>query len=525
MERALLDHAALIESLRRASCYGHAVDRVEVLETHISWVLLAGDFAYKIKKPVRLGFLDFSSLQARRFFCEEEVRLNRRTAPDLYLGVVAIGGEPLAFGPCEAAVEYAVQMKRFPQDVLLDRMAHECRLEPRHIDALAHTIACFHAAAPRDEACDSAESVDRALGPAFDNLRDIAALEPSCAVHAALDRLHDWTVHESDALASRFALRRFDGFVRECHGDLHLGNVAVIDGVPVPYDCIEFDACLRWIDVMSDVAFAVMDLEHHGLPRLAARFLNAYLEETGDYAGLRVLRFHLVHRALVRAKIACIRAHQSATGTNERAAAHAEFAARLRLAERLAQPAAPVVVLMHGLAGSGKTTASQVLLEALGAVRLRSDVERKRLHKLPAHARSASRAGAGLYGREESRRTYLHLATLAREVLAAGYPVVIDAASLGRADRDRFRDVARAAGAPFELAACTAPEEVLRGRIEGRADDASEADAEVLDLQRGTCEPLGDDERDHCVILDTARALQWQPAAEALAHRFHGARR
>ena len=524
VERTLAAPAALIDALSEPGCYPHPVDRVERLETHISHVLLAGEFAYKIKKPVRLGFLDFSSLQARRFFCEEEVRLNRRTAPDLYLGVVAIGGDPPAFGPCASPVEYAVKMKRFPQDVLLDRMARECRLGPDVVDALALSVARFHAGAARAEHCGARDSVERAVRPALDNFRDILALEPSPQVTAPLDRLHRWTIHAGNALARHFAMRRLDGFVREGHGDLHLGNVALIGAAPVPFDCIEFDARLRWIDVMSDVAFTVMDLEHHRLPRLAARFLNAYLEETGDYAGLRMLRFYAVYRAMVRAKIACIREHQRDPETE--ADAHQEFIERLALAGRLTLRAAPVLVLMHGLSGSGKTTASQLLLEALGAVRVRSDVERKRLHGLSAHARSASGTGTGLYAPDESRRTYAHLAVLAHEVLAAGYPVIVDAASLARAERDRFRGAARAAGAAFELVACVAPGDVLRARIGERARagaDASEAGPEVLALQDATCEPLAGDERVHCTILDTAHPAEWKAAVELFARRSHSA--
>ncbi len=527
MEKTLAAPTALIESLTRPECYPHPVERVEVLETHISYVLLAGDFSYKIKKPVSLGFLDFSSLQARRFYCEEEVRLNRRTAPQLYLGVVAIGGDPLAVGPCDAPVEYAVKMKRFAQAALLDRMARECRLLPGTIDALARAVARFHAHAPHAEACDEQESIERATRAALDNFRDIAALETSAPLVSRLERLRAWTLRQREELGRRLALRRLDGYVRECHGDLHLGNVVLIDGVPVLFDCIEFDARLRSIDVMSDVAFAVMDLEHHGLPRLAARFLNAYLEETGDYTGLRVLHFYLVYRAMVRAKVACIREHQGGLEARERAAAHLEFLERLALAERLESRAPPVLVLMNGLSGSGKTTASDLLLEALGAVRIRSDVERKRLHGMHPSARSASAPGAGLYSREESLRTYAHLATLAHEVLGAGYPVVIDAAFLDRAERDRFRHVARSAGAAFELVTCIAPDEVLRERIarRGRVErDASEAGLEVLDLQRRECDALGDDERVHCVTLDTTHAAEWKTAVESLARRFHAAR-
>jgi aminoglycoside phosphotransferase family enzyme/predicted kinase len=517
---------ALVERLRRPSCYPHPVDRVEVIETHISFVLLAGEYAYKIKKPVRLPFLDFSSLEARRFCCEEELRLNGRTAPQLYLEVVAIGGEPLAIGACEAPVEYAVRMRRFPQEALLDHLAWHGALEPAHVEALARSVARFHGAAARAESCAERDSVERATGSALDNFSEVDALEATPAIHTALAELRAWTATQRLALAARFALRHHDGFVRECHGDLHLGNVALLDGDPAPFDCIEFNPRLRWIDVMSDVAFMVMDLTRHGLPRLATRFLNAYLEASGDYSGLRVLRFYLVYRAIVRAKIARLRMHQPGIAAADYAAAHGDFAEYLGLARRLARPGAPVLVLMHGLAGSGKTTASQRLAEALHAVRVRSDVERKRLHGLAPSAHSGSAPGEGLYTGSISQRTYAHLAVLAHEVLAAGFPVVIDAASLRHEDRERFRKAAQAAGAAFEIATCIAPDEVLANRIRAReraASDASEAGLDVLALQRATAEPLTDDERRHCVVLDTAASAEWERAADSIARRFHPA--
>ena len=513
--------AAMAEAARLAPAPSPRVaGRFDLVETHISWVLLSGPDAYKIKKPVKLHFLDFSTLDKRRFFCEEEVRLNRRTAPGLYLGVVPIAGDPPMIGAQGDPVEYAVHMRRFPADMLFTRLAQDGVLTPAHIDALAASVARFHADAARAAPDDDVRAVDHAVAPAFDNLADIEALETPVAVRTALARLRDWTRREAYALASTFASRHVTGFVRDCHGDLHLGNVALIDGVPVPFDCIEFNPALRTIDVMSDVAFMAADLVYHGLPRLAARFLNAYLEATGDYAGLRVLRFYLVYRAMVRAKIACIRKHQPSIGHAQYAAAQADFVAHLRLARSLSRSRTRALLLMHGLSGSGKTYCSQELVEALGAVRLRSDVERKRLHGLEATARTQSAPGAGLYTDDISDRTYERLAALSAEVLASGLSVVVDAASLARRHRDLIRGVARSAGVPFQIVSCVAPDEILAARLAERAGEASEADAAVLARQRETAEPLGEDERLHCVAFDTGRAAEWRRAAAAFARRF-----
>ena len=515
--------AFVLDKLREPSAYPHRADRVEVLETHVSWIFLAGDFAYKVKKPVRLPFLDFSTLDKRRFFCEEELRLNRRAAAPLYLEVVPIGGSPVMIGPCAEPIEYAVKMRRFPQEALLERMAREGRLVPAHVDAFATAVARLHAAAPRADPDALRDAADRATRPALDNLLDIGMMEPSTAVRASLAAIAAWTSEEGSLLRQRFALRHAEGFVRECHGDLHLGNALVDGGEVVPFDALEFDSRLRWIDVMSDVAFTAMDLHAHGLAGAAARFVNRYLEETGDYAGLRVLRFYMVYRAMVRAKVARIRMHQAGISTADYRAAEGDFFAHIRLALRLARRAAPVLLLMHGLAGSGKTTASQRFVEALGAVRIRSDVERKRLHGFAADARTGSLIGGGLYDAQATRRTYAHLAVLAHEILAAGFPVVVDAAFLRRKERLRLRQVSDAAGAAFEIVSCIAPDAVLARRVVTRerdGADASEAGAAVLDHQRRTCEPLGEDERAHCAVLDTAALGEWKRAADSLARRL-----
>lgn len=516
---------ALVAALRSPSCFAHPVGDVMVMQTHISYVILAGDFAYKIKKPVRLAFLDFAELEARHFYCDEELRLNRRTARDLYLDVVPITGtvEAPVVGGAGPAIEFAVRMRRFAQDDLLDHLARAGRLQPEMVDALGTAVARFHAAAISARPETEFGSPALVLAQALDNLAALERIERYDGVRHAAGELVTWTRLQHAALAPAFAERSRDGFVRECHGDLHLGNVVIRDGVPVPFDCIEFDARLRCIDVMSDVAFAMMDLTYLGHPRFAARFLNAYLERTGDYGGLRVLRFYAVYRAAVRAKIAGIRAHQVDLEDRERPGAVAAIHRHLDLARHLAHRKGAALILMHGLSGSGKTTVAAELLEFLGAIRLRSDVERRRLHGLEPLARSASPVGGGIYGSGDMEGTYGRLALLAREALDDGYPVIVDATFLKRAQRDAFRALAGSVGVPFTILACEAPEAQLRERLALRnraRTDPSEADAAVLALQMAEREPLGAEEAAQAVILDTTREGWAQAATDALLRRL-----
>ena len=505
--------AGFVEKLRNPACYPHPTGAIELLETHISWVLLAGDFAYKLKKPVSLGFVDFSTREARLHYCEEELRLNRRTAPELYLEVVPITGTPEAprMGGSGAAFDHAVKMHRFPQEALLDRVAKAGALTEAHIDAFARTVAAFHGRVARAGADAAFGAPREILAEAVDNFTQLESLDESRVTREARQALCSWTLREFNRLEADFARRRHDGFVRECHGDLHLGNVALLEGEPVAFDAIEFNDAFRWVDVMNEVAFPVMDLFHHGLPRLAHRFIDAYLDETGDYAGLKVLRFYLVYRAMVRAKVSCIRAHQAGVGADDRERSSRAYRGHLELASELSREATPALVAMHGLSGSGKTTVSQAIVEALGAVRLRSDVERKRLHGLEKDARTHAEPGGGIYTPEADRITYARLAALAGEILAAGYPAVVDAAFLRRDWRLLFREFARERGAPFVLVACAAPEATLRERIlrrEREGSDASEAGIAVLERQLANVEPLTGEELDSAVIVDAAAARE-----------------
>ena len=509
--------ASLIAALRDPACYPHAVERVDLEETHISWILLAGNYAYKVKKPVRLPFLDFSTLAARRRYCEEELRLNRRTAAELYLEVVPISrtARGVAVSALGEPVEYAVKMRRFAPEALADAMARRGALGEAQIDALAAALAQFHAAAPRAGTADLFGAPQGIEAAAIGNFDQIAALEPATGeiadVAGRLARLRAWTMSECQRLRPAFAARHAGGFVRECHGDLHLGNIAFIGGRAVPFDCIEFDPALRWIDVMSETAFLVMDLLAHRLPACAWRLLNAWMEATGDDEGIGVLRFYLVYRAMVRAKIARIRGLDSG------------FRDYVGLAEGLAVTGRPALILMHGRSGSGKTTLSQVAFERLGAVRLRSDVERKRMHRLEPKTRTGSSLAAGIYDTESSRRTYAHLAELSARILEAGFPAIVDAAFLQREQRDRFRRVAERIGAPCLFVHCTASETTLRRRVaerEAQASDASEAGVTVLEDQLAGGQPLAPDEEAMAVTVDTETQAAMRRGIGAIAARI-----
>ena len=482
------DARAVQERLVRALC---ASLSAELIETHISYVLLVGAEAYKIKKALDLGFLDFTTLDSRRHYCAEELRLNRRLAPQLYLDLVAVAGtaQAPAFAAADAAeaIEYAVHMRRFDQEALYDSLARRGQLGRQHIDALAAVLAEFHRLAAPAAAASPYGSAESIAAPMRQNFAQIRSLLPAQDDSAAvLDELDTWSGRKHAALAPLFAARCRQGRIRECHGDLHLGNVAWVDGAAVPFDGIEFNPSLRWIDVMSEIAFLMMDLQLRRSDGLAWRFLSAYLERSGDYGGLAVLDAYLVYRAMVRAKIAAICAAQAEAGTAQQAAAQADCREHLALAQRLTQPRQPLLLLMHGYAGSGKSALAQALVEAGGMLRLRSDVERKRLAGLAAEASSGSDLNAGLYGADMTRQTYAELARLARLVLTAGWPLAIDATHRCRWQRDLLRALAADCGVPCLIVACRADAEVLRHRVMRRAargGDASEADLAVLEAQ------------------------------------------
>ena len=495
-----LNTPPLITALLQAHRYPGNVQQVELVETHISWVLMAGAYAYKIKKPVRLAFLDFSTLAQRHACCLDELRLNRRFAPDIYLEVVAIYGSVTQpqWKPDGQPIEYAVKMRRFDDGQRLDRVCLRGELRPDHLSDLADGLATFHGAAATAPAGSQFGNPEDILDLALDNLEAPDSTSEDTTRTALLQRLRDWTEAEFRRLAPLMQDRKHQGRVRECHGDLHLGNLVLLNGRVRMFDCIEFNDSLRWIDVASELAFTHMDLQHHGQPGLANWFLDQYLSHTGDHEAAALLRFYSVYRALVRSKVESIRWAQVASHKRYRADHTLDY---LTLAARLTERPVPQLVITHGLAGCGKTTASNRLLlddPTASTLRLRSDVERKRLYGLTALARSDSGLDEGIYAAQSHERTYARLKTLAGMLLRAGWTVVVDAAFLRRAERQAFRALAQDCGAGFRILAPEASPETLRERITARqalGRDASEATLSVLDKQLAWIEPLDADER------------------------------
>lgn len=496
----------LIRKLHDPACYDHPAGPVQLVETHISHVLLSGDFAYKIKKPLNLGFLDFSTLDLRLRACQEEVRLNRRLAPSIYLDVVPITGTPAAprINGSGVAFEYAVKMRQFPPDATLDRLDALGELTSRQVEAIAATLARFHlrdcARAQPDSPWGGPEKVWQ---PVAQNFLQITPRLTDPADRQQLDALQRWSVSEHARLAPLMAARKRDGFIRECHGDLHLGNLAWVDDQLLVFDCLEFNPELRWIDIMSEVAFCFMDLMQHGHADWAWLFLNLWLEKTGDHAGLPLLRYYAVYRAMVRVKVAVLRAGQTTGASHDGALGDAR--ALLQLATALTRPLPLRLDITHGLSGSGKTTVTHRLMQVPGAIRLRSDVERKRLAGLDALACSGSAVGQQLYAADATHRTYGHLARLAGEILDAGWPVIADATFTARWQRDLLRAQAQSRGVEFHILDFQVPVATLRERIIQRSrsgNDASEADLAVLQHQLDSEEPLAADERADRVSID-----------------------
>lgn len=495
-------NAWLVELLTDPAAYDDPPGKIRVVETHISWVVLTDRYAYKIKKALVLDFLDFGDLERRRYYCDEEIRLNRKWAPEIYIDVVAITGDAtrVKVDGEGKAIEFAVRMHRFDESLRLDRQLAIGRLNADDMRQLGAAVASRHSGAQRADAGTRDRVVTMTIAQVRDNFDALDGHVDS----ETLNSLHDWTEAELRAADTTFGERFDRGSVRDCHGDLHLANLVRMPGAIRIFDCIEFNDDLRRIDTMCDTAFLVMDLVAKGRRDLAAVFVNRYLECCGDYAGVVLLDLFFVYRCMVRAKVAVISSRERSL-ENEQLRDLAEADRYCRVALRQTWKPAPILVVMNGLSGSGKTWVSSGLIAALPAIRVRSDVERKRLSGVAETAGTDSEIGAGIYSPGSSDDVYTHLVGLARLLLEARHNAIIDATFLTREQRDRALEMADSCGYSVIVVSVTAPDAVMRDRLGRRSQaggDASEADTDVLDHQLAVAEPLTAAEQRRAIVFD-----------------------
>jgi hypothetical protein len=475
----------LLQFLCDGSAYGSPAAEVETITTHAAVIFLVGERAFKMKRVVRYSFLDFTRLAARKAALEAELRLNRRTAPMLYRHLIPVTDEGqgrLALGGPGEPLEWLLEMRRFDQDALLDRVAERGSMDAALIDRLAREIATFHDQAEIQKDHGGLAGMRQVIeGDAEDFSRLVGEVLPGAQV-VELDRK---VRAEFERQAGLLEHRRRKGKVRLCHGDLHLGNIVLLNGAPVLFDCLEFDEALASIDTLYDLAFLVMDLVHRRLDHLAQRLLTSYLDVTWDDEGTALLPLFLSCRAAIRSKVVGFGAQSE---DQPEARAHAVQAAREYLERALGflSPPPPRLIAIGGVSGTGKSTLAAALAPEIGAapgaVVLRSDVVRKKLFgKAP-----EEQLGPAAYSRELTRKVYRKLTARAAMLLRAGHSAIVDAVLLAPEERAALERLAREAGVVFQGFWLSGPVGILERRIADRRGDASDADAKIMRRQLGT---------------------------------------
>lgn len=506
-----------IQRLLVADAFPHPVTDFQLIETHISWVILTGDFAYKIKKPVDLEFLDFRELARREHYCNEELQLNRRYTPELYLDVVPVTGteEAPQIDGAGPVLDYAVKMQQFDTANLLDSVSKAGGLDTHLVRAIASQLARSHHDFPSVSATDNPAAMRAAMFQNFDQVREYAIDD---AAIAQLDRLEAWTRLHIARLLPLMSERVQQGNVKDLHGDLHLNNMVVLNGKVRFFDCIEFNEHFRVMDTIAEIAFVAMDMADRG--ESAQQVLNDYFEYSGDYAGLPLLNLYRVYFAMVRAKVKLMR-EPTSNSEVQATAVYQDFTRFVKLAQSYTEDKPPFVALMHGVSGSGKSTVAARVAAHFGAIRLRSDVERKRLFGLSPDDTSQA-IKADIYTAQASKSTFERLVALARGVIDAGLPCIVDATFLEQAARKPFIDLGRELDIPLVILDCIAARDIIVARLRHRtqrASDASEADIEIMQKQLSALEPFEANETQYVVTIDSEQPFDGTPIEQRLEQR------
>ena len=505
------DVSSPIARMQQPDFYPHAVTaKIQLVQTHASWVVLTGDYAYKIKKSVNYGFLDYSTLEKRKHFLNEELRLNLKIAPQLYLEVLPISreGRDFILGSSKNIVEYALKMRQFAPDSLLSNLLKAEKLEAKHFIELGKIVAKFHKNALTNQYISGFGAIDRIKVAFSENYRQsqkylgiVQTDKQFEATKAYSDRFFD---RRQDLFADRIGQNK----IKECHGDLHLKNICLWQGKIQLFDRIEFNESFRFVDTMYDVAFTVMDLEAREKPKFANAFLNSYLEHSQDWQGLCILPLYLCRQAYVRAKVNSFLLDDLQIPESDRKKAQQAAIKYYRQAYQYTKSRTGSLIIMSGLSGSGKSTVARTIARAKSAIQIRSDAVRKHLAEIPLDESGSDR----IYTPEMTQKTYHRLEEVGIMLAKEGYTVILDA----KYDRFAWRQScfarAKAEKIPYQIVHCTAPIAVLRDRLKRRKNDISDATAELIAPQQANAEPFTPAERPYVIMVDTSQT-NWRHKA------------
>jgi len=511
---------ALVTALQNPALFDHDVESFELIETHISWVILTGPYAYKIKKPMDFGFLDFTTLEKRKHFCEEELRLNRRLAPELYLDLLPLYGDESnpSFAGDGTVLEYAIKMRQFEQANLLNNLLAEGKLNHDHINEVATQVADFHARTEVARSDTRFGEPEQVMEPVQQNFDQIRPLLSDANDLQQLDQIEAWAQDTFTLFTPTIIERKASGKIRACHGDLHLGNITQYENQIRLFDCIEFNDDFYWIDVIREAAFFIMDLEDRGEDYFANQFLNRYLELTSDYAGLKLLNFYKSYYAMVRAKVGLFQLFNESISDEDREAVLKQYRSYTALAEHYMEIPCRCLILMHGYSGTGKSTVSGTLMEHLHLVRVRSDVVRKQLFG-EQNGGPADTLNSGIYSQTASDKTFQHLQETAETILLSGHSALIDATFLKAGYRDLFHELGEKHGVPVQIVSCTLDDITTRARLaarEAQQQDVSDATVKVYEAQLESADPLSDKEEQHTLHVNTSEQLKVDTFIERL---------
>jgi aminoglycoside phosphotransferase family enzyme/predicted kinase len=517
-----MTHPKLVEAMSHPDFYPHRPELVELIQTHISYIFIAGDYVYKVKKPVDFGFLDFTTLDKRKFYCREELRLNRRLAPAVYLEVVEIGenaGGNIALGIKDRIVEYAVKMLKIPQSGMLKTLLHQGKVDRSIMDVIARKLDHFHRDAGTGGAIDEIGGVETIRRNHDENFTQtesyINITIPLGQYHFIKSYIYSFMETHHALLIKRVADHR----IRDCHGDLHLEHICIMDSGDarnnkyntddiVIFDCIEFNERFRYEDVAAEVAFLAMDLDYNGYPEYAETFVDAYIRHSGDREVGRILNFYKCYYAYVRGKVVGFRIHDNSIRQDERGEAALTAARYFDLAYTYAaRPERPMLILMTGLMGTGKSLRARFIAPRLGADIIQTDVLRKDMHNIKPSERHHEPFGKGIYGDEFTRKTYDRALEFASEKLREGKSVIIDASYKNRRNRQEAFDAAKKLQADFFVIECICPDDVIRKRLDSRMSNKTEASDgrwEIYQAQKESFEEINEIPDGSHIILDTS---------------------